>query len=168
MIRAKAARKWHAAQLRQLVRRCVQAAVREVAERVARRVMIRVVLEMGALEAAFARAAQAASEASEAMHGFGRVIDGESRRLDGVLELPPGQLFAREPDGTRRHLGTTGPIRLLAIDRDPQPFDVDLEERAAAEGFGLVVPDYCGTCGEPILDDELTGTTCACRDAGQA
>lgn len=207
MLKAKAARKWHAARQRQVqrifaaamarmgdsladsirahgqlglaMRDAGRALVSFIAETMARRVVRQVIGSM-----------PVAAFESGGFHRGGFVRAGE---VPAVL-LPPGQLFARAPGGELQHVGTTGPIRLrlghdplpdqrvgctctvtrmVKTDSQGQPHQVDvrsppcdwcldLEDPAAAEGFGLEPIQCCGTCGEPILDDDMTGTTCAC------
>lgn len=185
MAKAKAARIFHAARRRRILRRGVT---------------ITISFDCDATALAFAMLGNAARQAAAAFAGLGDAM-ARADAIDGhCVRLEPGQLFARQPDGQLQHLGATGPIR-LRLGHDPLPGQVigctctvtrmvktdsrgqpvqvdvpgptcdwclDLEGRAAAEGFGLVLPEYCGTCGEPIEADDMTGTTCACARAGQA
>jgi hypothetical protein len=219
MVRAKAARKFYAARVRQIRRRGITFSIR---------------FDSATTALALALLGRAARAAAESLAGFGGAADdavdaaryfrsafeqhpainGECTRLHhgGVATAPesmpvfpssgpeefrtlePGRLYMGARDGGKRFLGTTGPVR-LRLGHDPLPGQIcgctctvtrtqktdsnghirvvemrsppcdwclDLEDRAAGEGFGLVLPPYCGTCGEPIEADELTGTTCAC------
>lgn len=100
MIRAKAARKFHAARRRWWQRNPPV-------------VTITITLcGIDALRDALYGVQQAADDAADAMRYFGQavrdagVIDGECRRLE------PGQLFARLPGGELQHVGQTGPLLL--------------------------------------------------------
>lgn len=93
MVKAKAARKWHAARRRWW-------------ERNPSTITITFHFDARALSAALFGVAQAADEAAAAMRGFGDAIDSTCTRLE------PGQLFARKPGGELEHIGQTGPLLL--------------------------------------------------------
>lgn len=99
MIRAKAARKFHAARRRWW-------------ERNPPTITITFHFDAKALAAALFGVSQAALEAADAMRDFSaaaaraNAIDGECTRLE------PGQLFARLPGGELQHVGQTGPLLL--------------------------------------------------------
>lgn len=132
MVKAKAARKWHAARRRWW-------------ERNPPTITVTFHFDATALKAALFGASQAADEAAAAMRQLsaaaataGRVIEGQARRVPRVV-LAPGRLFARLPGGELQHLGQTGQLVL---------------ERSQ--------PVFCGVCGQAIRHDPWTGTTCAC------
>lgn len=171
MVKAKAARKFYAARIRWQERHPVV-------------IEIRLDFDASVLRAALFGVGEAAREAAAAMRGFGDAV-ARSRVIDGECShLAPGQLFAREPDGTRRHLGTTGPIT-LRLGHDPLPDQrctctVTRVVKTDSQGVPRQVdvpgptcdwcqrqppppaPPDCGVCGEPIRPDGMTGTTCGC------
>lgn len=171
MVRAKAARKFHAARRRWW-------------ERNPPTITITFHFDARALAAALFGVSQAALEAADAMRDFGaaaaraNAIDGECTRLE------PGQLFARLPGGELQRLGTTGPIA-LRLGHDPLPGErctctVERVTKTGSAGklYQVDVPGPrcawcerqppvpplpdCAVCGEPIRPDGMTGTICGC------
>lgn len=130
MVKAKAARKWHAARERQ-VQRFVAAAMARISDSLA-----------GSIQA-HASLGDAIRNAARAMQGFvvetiahramrqvmaslpryhsGGVVGLRAGEVPAVI-LPPGQLFVRERGSSEpmRHVGTTGPIA-LRLGHDPLP-----------------------------------------------
>lgn len=99
MVKAKAARKWHAARERQ-VQRFVAAATARVLDSLAASIQ------------AHATLGDMMRDAARAMQGF--VVEAVAQRAVRrvVASLAPGQLFARLPGGELQHLGQTGPLVL--------------------------------------------------------
>lgn len=99
MVKAKAARKFHAARQRWW-------------ERNPPTIRITIHFDAAALRLALFGMSQAAHEAAAAMRGFGDAV-ARSNAIDGqCMRLEPGQLFARLPGGGLQHLGKTGPLLL--------------------------------------------------------
>lgn len=167
MVRAKAARKFHAARRRWWARQPLS---------------ITIEIDAEALALALFGVSLAARQAADAMRGFGDAV-GRSRAIDSTCRrLEPGQLFARAPGGELAHLGTTGPLRLgldplpgqrctctftrvVKTDSHGVPRHVDVPgptcDWCQRQPPPPVLPD-CGVCGEPIRPDRMTGTTCGC------
>ena len=99
MVKAKAARKWHAARRRWW-------------ERNPPTITITFHFDASALKAALFGMSQAADEAAAAMRGFGDAV-ARSQAIDSTCtRLEPGQLFVRKPGGELEHVGQTGPLLL--------------------------------------------------------
>lgn len=171
MVKAKAARKWHAARQRWW-------------ERNPPTIRITIHVDAAALRLALFGMSQAAHEAAAAMRGFGDAV-ARADAIDGhCTRLEPGQLFARLPGGELQHLGTTGPIalrlghdplpdqrctctvtRMTKTGSDGQPYQVDVPGPTCDWCEGRPKPPPmppCGVCGETIRPDGMTGTTCGC------
>lgn len=149
MVRAKAARKWHAARQRQ-VWRFVHGAMDRMSDSLA--ASIQAHAHMGDMMRNAARevtgfmaetlARRAVRQVMASLPRGGLV--GHSGGVAGMvapgsLVLPPGQLYMRERGSSvpMRHVGTTGPIAVRVSTR-------------------------CGTCRELIRQDALYGTRCGC------
>lgn len=192
MVKAKSARKWHAARERQ-VRRFIDAAMARISDSLAASIKSHATLGdalrdatramQGFVVEAVAHRAMRQVMASLPRYHSGGVVGLRPNEVPAVI-LPPGQLFAREPDGTRRHLGTTGPItlrlghdplpdqrctctftRVVKTDSQGVPRHVDVPgptcDWCQRQPPPPALPD-CGVCGEPIRPDRMTGTTCGC------
>lgn len=183
MARAKAARKFHAARTRQVRRLLGRLGSATITLSIDMRAFGCSMAQAAAAMSAFAQAQRMARQ------GFKRpAIDGHSVRLEpGQLfaRQPDGQLQHLGATGPIRlrlgHDPLPGQVlgctctftRMTKTDSHGQPHQVDvrsppcdwcldLEDRAAGEGFGLVPIECCATCGEVIEADVMMGTTCAC------
>lgn len=104
MVKAKAARKWHAARARQ-VQRFVAAAMDRLTDSLADSIR------------AHATLGDTMRDAARAVTGFIAATVAQRAVRQVMATLEPGQLFSRGPGGQLQHLGTTGPITVSVLQR---------------------------------------------------
>lgn len=147
MVRAKAARKWHAAHQRQ-VQRMVAGAMARMVDSLVDSILAHATLGetmrdaaravQGFFTEALARRAVRQVMADLPRFHAGGPVGMRPGEVAGSV-LAPGRLFMRERGSSApmRYVGTTGPVVVVPLRR-------------------------CGTCDELIRPDALTGTRCGC------